>query len=47
MEAKGMRVNLRKTKVMWERGEVRRDYGEKYPSTAYDKGVGSNAVWDV
>ncbi len=44
MEAKGMRVNMGKTKVMWTGGEARRDYGVKFPCAVCDKGVGSNSI---
>jgi len=44
MEAKGMRVNLGKTKVMWGGGDCRRDYGVKFPCAVCDKGVGSNSI---
>ena len=44
MEAKGMRVNVGKTKVMWGEGEVRRDYGVKFPCAVCDRGVGSNSI---
>ena len=44
MEAKGMRVNLGKTKVMWGGSDCRRDYGVKFPCAVCDKGVGSNSI---
>ena len=44
MGAKGMRVNLGKTKVMWGGSDCRRDYGVKFPCAVYDKGVGSNSI---
>ena len=44
MEAKGMRVNLGKTKVMWGGRDCRRDYGVKFPCAVCCKGVGSNSI---
>ena len=33
MEMKGMRVNVDKTKMMWEESDLAKDYGVKYPCT--------------
>ena len=44
MEAKGMRVNVGKTKVMWKEGKVRRDYGVKFTCAVCNRGVGSNSI---
>ena len=45
MEAKGMRVNIGKTKVMWGGSDCKRDYGVKYPCAVCNKGVGSNSIF--
>ena len=44
MEAKGMRLNLGKTKAMWGRKDCRRDYRVKFPCVVCCKGVGSNSI---
>jgi hypothetical protein len=44
VEAKGMKVNVGKTKVMWKRGDVQRESTARHPCAVCNKGVGSNSI---
>jgi hypothetical protein len=44
MDANGMEVNIEKTKVMWNRGDVQTESTARHPSALCNKGVGSYSM---